>query len=264
LPACEDSGDSFVPAAAWGWDADKGQDMVASVESRERRFYFILALVCVLTIFAGFSPSYYLKNVIHAPPPLSAMTHVHGVIFTAWALVFLLQTYLVGFDRPALHRRVGLLAAMLFGGVVVVGITTAINAARLGHAPPGAPAPIIFLAVPLIGIIAAAILVVGALWFRAQRDVHMRLMMSAFIAMTPPATDRIAVGAGFAPISLTFAFAIADLLLVVAISYDLLSRRRMHPAYIAAALVYVLMQGAIIWAFSSPGWLPIAHWAIQA
>ena len=237
--------------------------MSEAIDTRERRFFFYLTLICVLTVFAGFSPSYYLKNVIHAPPPLSAMTHVHGVIFTAWALLFLLQTFLVGFGRPALHRRLGLLAIMLFGAVTAVGVTTAINAARLGHAPPGAPAPIIFLAVPLMGIIAAAILVIGALWFRAQRDVHMRLMMSAFISMTPPATARLAIGAGFVPSALTIAFAIADFLLIVAIAYDLRSRRRMHPAYIAAALVFVGMQAGIIWAFSSSGWLPIAHWLIQ-
>jgi hypothetical protein len=47
------------------------------------RFYFTMALVSAAVIFAGFAPSFYLKSLIHAPPPLSALTVTHGLVFTA-------------------------------------------------------------------------------------------------------------------------------------------------------------------------------------
>jgi hypothetical protein len=66
---------------------DKG-----TIERREKRFFLILAVLCAVFVFLGFSPSFYLKDVIHAPPPLSAMTRVHGVVFTTWVLLFVTRS----------------------------------------------------------------------------------------------------------------------------------------------------------------------------
>jgi hypothetical protein len=229
----------------------------------ERRFLFIMSVICALTIFAGFVPSYYLKDVFHVPPPLSVMTHVHGVIFTAWVVVFVAQAALIGYARPALHRQLGLLAAVLFGAVVAVGVTTALNAGRLGHAPPGSPAPLVFMIVPIAGIASAAALIVAALWNRARRDAHMRLMLAGFIAMTPPATHRLALGMGFPTQALWISFAIMDALLAVLALYDFRTRGRVHPAYLWSAAAYLAFEGAVLWAYSSPAWLPIAKWLVQ-
>jgi hypothetical protein len=229
----------------------------------ERRFFFIMAVICALTIFAGFAPSYYLKDVFHVPPPLSAMSRVHGVVFTAWVLVFVLQAGLVGFGNPALHRRLGLLAAVLFGAVVAIGVMTAINAGRLGHAPPGSPPPLVFMVLPLAAITGAAVLAIAALWNRARSEAHMRYMLAMFIAMTPPATGRLAIGAGHPLHAVLIALAISDALLAVAVLYDLRARKTVHPALLWSALVYACVQGTVAWAYSNPAWLPIAHWLIQ-
>src|SRR5262249_43145654 len=131
-------------------------DAPRDAAARERRFFFLFALLLALTVFIGFTPSYYLKDVIHAPPPLSVMTRIHGVIFTSWVLLFVTQAGLIDFNRPALHRRLGLIGAVLFGIVLAVGVTTGLNAGRLGHAPPGVGAPLTFMIVPLAGIASTA------------------------------------------------------------------------------------------------------------
>jgi len=230
----------------------------------ERRFFVTMSAICALLIFAGFSPSFYLKDVIHAPPPLSAMSRVHGIVSTGWVLVFLLQASLIGFNKAALHRRIGVLAALLFGLVAATGIMTAINAARLGHAPPGSPPALVFMVVPITGILVATILVISALWNRGQRDFHQRYMLAAFIAITPPATHRIAVSMGMPEQALWIGLGIADILLAAGIVYDIRSRKSVHPAYVWSALVYIATQGGIIWAYGSPAWPPIANWLIQA
>ena len=235
----------------------------ATTDRREKRFFLILASVCALFIFLGFSPSFYLKDVIHAPPPLSAMTRLHGVVFTAWVVLFVTQAALINIGNPALHRRLGLMGAALMGAIVAIGVMTAINAARLGHAPPGVPPPLLFLAVPLAGIAATATLFLSALWNRARRDAHMRYMIAGFITMTPPATHRIFLGLGLRNQALWLAFAMMDALLLVAVLYDLRIRKSVHAAWIWSALAFVLAQGVIVWAFSSPAWLPVAHWLIQ-
>jgi hypothetical protein len=230
---------------------------------RERRFFLVFAVAVALLIFAGFTPSFYLKNILHAPPPLSAMTRVHGAIFTAWVFLFVTQAALINANNAALHRRLGLSGAVLLGIVLALGVMTGINAGRLGHAPPGAPAPLIFMAVPLFGIAATAVLYLSALWNRARRDSHMRYMLAAFITMTPPATYRLIVGMGHAPQALVSAFAIMDALLVIAILYDWRTINRLHPAWVWSALAFVCSEAAIAWAFSSPVWIAGARWLIQ-
>jgi len=173
------------------------------------------------------------------------------------------QASLINTGNPALHRRLGLMGTALMGAVIAIGIMTAINAGRLGHSPPGTPPPLLFMAVPLAGIAATATLFLSALWNRARRDAHMRYMIAGFITMTPPATHRIFLGMGFPNQALWLAFAIMDALLLVAVLYDLRARKNVHPAWIWSALAFVLAQSAIVWAFLSPAWLPVAHWLIQ-
>src|SRR3954471_16425304 len=102
--------------------------------ARDRRFFTGIALAILATVFLGFAPSYYLKLVFGAPgvsgvPVLSPLMHVHGMIFTAWVVVFVVQTRLVAGRRLALHRRIGYGAAGLAVAMVVVGTLAAVDAA---------------------------------------------------------------------------------------------------------------------------------------
>jgi hypothetical protein len=235
----------------------------ANRSASEKRFFLVFAVVMALIIFAGFAPSYYLKSILHAPPPLSAMSRLHGVVFTAWVLLFVTQAALIDAGNPALHRRLGLMGAVLLGAVLAIGVMTAVYAARLGHAPPGAPPQPVFLAVPLMGIVATAILFLAALWNRAQRDVHMRYMLAGFMTMTPPATARSAIGAGLAPESIPLCFAIMNVLLVVAVLWDMRALKRVHPVWLWSGALFLGVEAAIWWAFKSPAWIPFANWLIQ-
>ena len=74
-----------------------------NVAQPERRFFLVFAVVCALVIFAGFTPSFYLKDVFQVPPPLSAMTRIHGVVFTSWVLLFVTQAALINSNNAALR-----------------------------------------------------------------------------------------------------------------------------------------------------------------
>ncbi len=219
-----------------------------------------MAVVSALVIFLGFAPSFYLKSIIHAPPPLSALTTVHGLVFTAWVLLFVVQSALIGFGNPALHRQLGVLGAVLFGVVLALGLSTAITAGRLGHAPPGAPAPLAFMALPVIDIAGAATLFLLALANRSRFDFHKRLMLASLIAMTSPGTARIAMAVGQFAASTWISLVVMDLLLGAAISYDLVVHKRVHPAYLWSGAVFALINAGVAWGFSSPEWLAFATW----
>lgn len=227
------------------WDAGAG-------------FYFIMSLVAAAIIVLGFTPSFYLKSVIQAPPPLSPLTTVHGVVFTAWLALFATQAGLIAARRPAPHRQLGILGAMLFGAMISLGVSTAITAGRLGHAPPAAPPPLAFMALPLIAMAASTLLVAVALANRRRSDWHKRLMLASLFSMTGPGTHRILVPLGLAPQAITLVFVVAYALLAVAMLHDYRTGRRIHPAYHLAAVVFVASHVAVSWAFGSEAWLSLA------
>src|SRR5687767_881025 len=72
-----------------------------------RAFHIGISAAFVLTAFAGFAPTYYLKGITHAPP-LSPQLHVHSAVFTGWLLLLFTQTAFVAARRVDLHRRLGI------------------------------------------------------------------------------------------------------------------------------------------------------------
>lgn len=227
------------------WDADA-------------RFYLGMVLVAAVIIFVGFAPSFYLKSVIHAPPPLTQLTIAHGLVFTTWVLLFIVQASLIARGRPALHRQLGILGAILFGAMVSLGLSTAITAARLGHAPPEAPPPLAFMALSLFLILGALVLVAMGLWNRRRSDWHKRLMLVSLFVMTGPGIGRIAIPLGFALHEVAIGIVVTVLLLAVAVGYDYRVRKRVHPAYWVAAAVVISSYAGVMWAFGSPVWMAFA------
>jgi hypothetical protein len=145
--------------------------MAVRTRQRIRRFYVGMAVAIALTVFAGFSRSYFLKAYF-GTPELSLLLHVHGLVFTTWVLFFLLQTTLVATGRTYLHRKMGVAGAVLAALVLVLGTVTAIIRAKAGAAPvPGVP-PLAFLAIPFFDMVVFGILVSTALYYRRRLEAH--------------------------------------------------------------------------------------------
>jgi hypothetical protein len=227
-----------------------------AVPRGRRRFYTGLAIAIAITVFAGFAPTYYLRP-YYQSAPLARLLHLHGVVFTGWVLLFLVQSTLVAAGRVALHRRLGVAGAMLAALVVVVGTATAITKAAEGTAPLGVP-PLAFLAVPFFDMVVFAGLVVTGLWYRRRADIHKRLMALATISLLAAPIARLPFGAQM--VGLPGVFALADLFIVACIVYDRVSLGRVHPATIRGGLAIVLSQPLRL-ALSGTGlWLGFAAW----
>lgn len=236
--------------------------MTADVAAPQRapRFYLSMAILLAGVVFVGFAPSFYLKGIIHAPPPLSDLTRVHGVVFTAWILLFIAQTSLVAANRRDIHRKLGIFGAVLGAAILALGAYTAIIAGKLGHAPPGAPPPLAFMAVPLIGILCFAGFVGAAILNRGRPEAHKRLMVLATLQLTPPAFGRTALMMGFLGINLFIAFGGADLLLLVAMAHDYLKMGRVHSAYLYGGAVMIASQVVTFLSAGSEAWSSFAAW----
>jgi hypothetical protein len=179
--------------------------------------------------------------------------NVHGALFTAWALLFIVQTTLVANRRVAVHRRLGVAGAVLAAVMVVVGVRVAITAAARGAAPPGMD-PLAFMAVPFFDMVLFTGLVSTALVRRRDKDAHKRLMLLAYVSSIPAAVARLpgVVALGRAGLSLAFIFIAAGVI------YDLVSRRRVHPVYVWGGTLVVLSVPIRLAISGTPAWTAFA------
>ena len=164
--------------------------------THDRLFYGGMAIVMGLTVFAGFARTYYLRFFTGGPKATlsgGAFTtpfHVHGALFTAWVLLFIVQTALVAGRRVAVHRRLGVAGAVLAAAMIVAGTFAAITAAARGSAPPGVD-PLAFLAIPIFDMVLFATFVTAALALRRDKETHKRLMVLAYVSIITAAVARL-------------------------------------------------------------------------
>ena len=241
-------------------DAPLPASALVRSRSRDHRFFTAMAAAMALTVFVGFAPTYYLRGA-SAPGRSRVWSTCMALLFTAWMLLFLVQTSLVAVRRTDLHRRLGVVGGLLAMVMLVVGYFTAVEGARHGVTPPGGPPPLAFLAVPLGTLVVFAVLSDdGAALAHAARDPQ---------AADAARHDRAAhararalprfIGPGGPPLAIggTCLFVVACLV------YDRLSHGRVHPAFLWGGLGLMLSLPARFALAQSDGWLAVARWLTQ-
>jgi hypothetical protein len=228
----------------------------------ERLFYSGMALAMLATIFIGFAPSYYLRGVVepYAPVlPMTTLSHLHGILFSAWTALFVVQTWLVGAGRRDIHRVLGLTAFALLPAMIMVALLAALHGAVRHAGPPMIP-PLNFLAVPLFDIPVFAALIGLALWNRRDAQTHKRLMLLAMVGMLAPAFGRLPIVTTLPPPLVIFG--LPDLFLLPLVGWDLATRGRLHAATIWGGALLVgsqLLRSAIM---MTPAWVAAAGWMV--
>jgi uncharacterized membrane protein YozB (DUF420 family) len=229
---------------------------VGEERQRDRWFFSGMAIAALLTVLTGFAPTYYLRGAFGAPP-LPALVHLHGILFTSWMLLFLTQTSLIAAGRAHVHRRLGVAGGVLAVLMLVVGYLTAVEAARRGVTPPNGRPPLVFLSVPIGTLVVFAILVGSGLYNRRRSDTHKRLMLLATIALLTPAIARMRfIGEGGPPVAITG----TCLFVVACLIYDRAAHGRVHPAFLWGGL-FVMLSLPFRFAIGGTGaWLSFAEW----
>jgi hypothetical protein len=225
----------------------------------DRRFYTWAAMGAIAIVFAGFARTYFLKTSF-GTPALSTLVHVHGLVMTLWFTFFLMQVRLVAMRRTHLHRRAGVAGALVAVAVLIVGIATAITAAKLGRSP--GPPPLVFLVVPLGDMLVFALLVGAGLYLRSRPDMHRRLMLLSCVGMLTAAIARIPIGfiqAGGLPVF----FGLTDLVVLACVAYDTTRQRRLHPAFGWGMLLIVASQPLRLLLSGTTAWQQFASWLVS-
>jgi hypothetical protein len=203
-----------------------------------------MASAVIVTVFAGFAPTFYLRGSFAQTRPMSVLLHVHGIVFSAWVGLFLVQTLLIERGSRRLHQRLGWIGAGISAAMVI--LVTAAMVEQLRRVNGFRPPPLA-LALSIFDIIVFATLVGAALYHRKRPDWHKRFMLSATIILLGAPMFRFIihfVGIGdMAKVSIVSTL-LVDAFFLPCFAYDLLTRRRIHPAYLIAAALIVLDQVA--------------------
>ena len=227
----------------------------------DRVFYGGIAIAAAVMAVVGFAPTYYLRFFDGGPRatisggPFSPVVHVHGAIFTAWVLLFIVQTALISSRRVAVHRRLGVAGGVLAAAMVIAGVSAAIALGRRGAAPEGID-PLSFMAVPLGDMLLFAGFIGTALARRRDKESHKRLMLLAYASILAAPAARLP---GVLPLGPLAFYAIGFFVLFAGVIYDLLSRGRLHKVYLWGGGLLVLSVPVRLAVSGTDAWKAIAR-----
>jgi hypothetical protein len=225
----------------------------AAIRRFDRSFFSILAFTVLAVTIAGFGPSYYFKFWTHAPP-LKFMVHVHAAVFTAWLALLLTQATLIRSGRFATHRTLGRFAFALVVLMVITGYIVIF----------GKPRPTVemraFIFTPMLSLVIFPALVAAAIHFRHDGATHKRLMIIATISVGTAGVTRIMLGLGLDPSNYRSQIATYLLFLLPLVAYDLITRRKLHPATGYAGLILLLRHPLHELVAYTDTWQRTAHW----
>jgi len=224
-------------------------------------FFQAFVAFTALVVFLGFVQTYYLPGVFRAPawktnmlPPHPLIVHIHGVLFSSWFVLLIVQTFLIAGHKVNWHRRLGQATIGLAGLMLVVGfVVSSESLAR--NFPPG-DRTIGFAATNFLGVLIFSILVYFAYRERTNPAAHKRLILVATVLLLPAAFVRWPVpGIGAdnqAPPICCYA------LLFLLTAYDLWSARNVHRATLWGVISFDLNFNALI--YESAPWHHLAIW----
>jgi uncharacterized membrane protein YozB (DUF420 family) len=227
----------------------------------DRDFFLLLVGLIWLGILMGFVPEIVGHIRMHKPAyPL--VVHIHAAAFVGWLCLLTTQVLLIRSGRADIHRKLGLAGAVLAPIMVVLGLATAEVVDRLHFGTPHSDPS--FVAIQFADILNFGVLAVAAIVWRKTPSAHKRLILLATIFIADAGFSRwwgdwIAkiVGDGFWQD--WTAFYVGDLILIALVgAYDLLTRRRLHPAFVAGSLFGLSVQLIAVWLYVSPWWKPVA------
>lgn len=235
-------------------------------------FYVWMAALFVLIAFSGFAETYWLQlpagTFVGAP-----LLHLHGILFSAWTLFFLTQTWLAASGQMQHHRAWGVAGVSLATAMVFVGFATAIASMQKDVAAGYAHQARAFAIVPISAAVLFAILVTWAVVTVKTPETHKRLMMLATMSILQAPIGRffflaiVGGGPGMrpgavapAPVATTIGAGVAvALLILAAIVYDWRKRGRPHPVYLIGGAAVVIVELIRVPLAETPQWQSMAQ-----
>ena len=238
--------------------------MDSGVERRlfDRRLYFVIAILFPAIVLLGFARTYYLKGLFATPPLPSGLVHLHGLVMTAWVVLFVVQVRLISTKRIRLHQKLGYASIALAVLIIATGLPTALRAAKYGSSstPPGAT-PLSFLLIPTFDLVMFALFFGGAIIYRRRPAAHKALMLLTVLNFLPPALARIPIASLQATGPVWF-FGFPTLVVLICLILDARRHGRVNRVLAVGATAMVAGYIVRLALMTTPAWMSIAEWLV--
>lgn len=235
------------------------QGNAASKVRKGNYFFTVIIGLVTLIIVTGFAPTFYLGRLFQADS-LSPLLITHGIVFTTWLGLAIVQSLLIQAHRKELHRQLGVLGALLAAAMVILGFNVAIEAVHSSPWPARFKVdPHVFLIIPLAQITIFAALVTAAIAMRRNGAVHKRLMLLAIINLAPPAISRI----GYSIFHVESPLLIVGTLTVLVLACIVHDKKRygkVHPVFSIVGPITVLTFPLRMAIAGTNAWMRFAMW----
>lgn len=223
----------------------------------EAIFFPFMAALIIVAVFLGFARTFFLAPIYHYHLP-NVLVAIHGVVLTSWIALFAIQTSLVAVGRTDLHRKLGVLGAVLAGLVFAMAYAVMLEGVHRGFTIPGQESiserdRAQILALDVVGINVSFAMFVAGLLLRRNPDSHKRLMLFGTIGMIGPAIARWPFAIIASKPSLVGI--VLQLFGIAVLVFDLLTTRRAHRATWIGVATLFLVPAIAIPMSATPFWL---------
>jgi hypothetical protein len=225
----------------------------ADRKASERKFYTRYAIGLVIVVLLGFGPSFYLRGIVPSyprpNPTLPPAVIFHGLVFTAWMALVIMQTQLIAARKHQVHMTLGKLGMLFAILMIPVMYFTAVGQVARANQPPFTD-PLTWTIVPLAVIVPFAVLVWQGWTHRRNAQWHKRYLLSAAILVVMgPAIGRLPI----APPTLlgfTIQTLLGFVLFVPLVLWDRKTVGYVHQATrfgISAAALWFVCLSSVFW-----------------
>jgi hypothetical protein len=208
--------------------------------------YLRTAIAISAVVFVGFGFTYFGPMIGGTYPAVAPAVHVHGWTFFAWYVLFPVQAGLMHRRRVRLHRTlgalsVGLAAAMVGTGAVVIGARMAEASSSAGPTFFSLFGPMIFTTLALFAGFYAS-----ALALRRRGAWHKRLMVVASAAGAGAGAFRVIVVAfGQVEWAVPGGILATNIFIIAGMLHDRWREGRVHPAYPIGLVVCLAVETGV-------------------
>jgi hypothetical protein len=222
-----------------------------------KRYFFVgMAALAILTVFAGFAPSFYLRSSFHPDHELSVLLHIHGLVFSAWIILFLVQALLIAKGSRRLHQRLGWFTVCIAAAMLLLVAGATVEQMRRGLPLEDAATD---LSLNLLGSIMFGVPLGFAVYNRKRPDWHKRLMLCATLGLLgAPLLRLILLTTNLDQTAGDWALVLTDSFLLPCFAYDLFTRGSIHRAYVYVLALFIVSQIVMM---SLPAWGPWLNFA---
>lgn len=195
-------------------------DKKVNKRSFQPSFFFWMTIVMAFFVFTGFGFTYWKPMASGTLKSLPPIVHLHGVFFSAWILMLVVQASLINMKNVQLHRSLGTFGIAIATGLIILGalITILFGNYYITHPMPD------YYNLMYLGVV--AVISFSTLFILAIRNVrnpdnHRRLILFATMSILAPGINRFyMVPFGLVNLPLLAMYLTLDAMIVAILIYD--------------------------------------------